>query len=78
MPPKLKSGAKISPKMPILPPKKEKTLIFMCIKVIVFIWCRLEDSNLQPIDYKSIALPIEPSRHIMVDATGFEPATSSV
>ncbi len=26
-------------------------------------WCRLSESNQQPIDYKSIALPIELRRH---------------
>ncbi len=26
-------------------------------------WCRLEDLNPQPTDYKSVALPIELSRH---------------
>ena len=29
-------------------------------------WCRLEDSNPRPIDYKSIALPTELSRPICV------------
>ena len=28
-----------------------------------FLWCRLLESNQQPIDYKSIALPVELSRH---------------
>ncbi len=27
-------------------------------------WCRLEDLNPQPTDYKSVALPIELSRHM--------------
>ena len=27
-------------------------------------WCRLQDLNPQPTDYKSVALPIELSRHI--------------
>ena len=26
-------------------------------------WCRLKESNPQPTDYKSVALPIELSRH---------------
>ena len=29
-----------------------------------FIWCRLKDLNPQPTDYKSVALPVELSRHI--------------
>ncbi len=29
-------------------------------------WCRLEDLNPQPTDYKSVALPIELSRHILL------------
>ena len=33
-------------------------------------WCRLKESNLQPIDYKSIALPIEPSRHLEKNGGG--------
>ena len=28
------------------------------------IWCRLQDLNPKPTDYKSVALPIELSRHI--------------
>ena len=40
-------------------------------------WCRLSESNQQPIDYKSIALPIELRRHL-VDTVGIEPTTSSV
>ncbi len=28
------------------------------------LWCRLEDLNPQPTDYKSVALPIELNRHI--------------
>ena len=27
-------------------------------------WCRLKDLNPQPTDYKSVALPIELSRHL--------------
>ena len=27
-------------------------------------WCRLKDLNPQPTDYKSVALPVELSRHI--------------
>lgn len=39
-------------------------------------WCRLKDLNPQPTDYKSVALPIELSRHIfMVEAEGLEPPT---
>ena len=41
------------------------------------IWCRLSESNQQPDDYKSTALPIELRRR-MVDAAGLEPTTSSV
>ena len=40
-------------------------------------WCRLSESNQQPDDYKSTALPIELRRH-MVDTVGIEPTTSSV
>ncbi len=29
-------------------------------------WCRLEDLNPQPTDYKSVALPIELSRRILL------------
>ena len=47
------------------------------------IWCRLKDLNPQPTDYKSVALPIELSRHfiyfkhyfLMVEANGLEPLT---
>ena len=28
-------------------------------------WCRREDLNPQPTDYKSVALPVELQRHIM-------------
>lgn len=35
-------------------------------------WCRLQESNPQPTDYKSVALPVVLSRH-MVGMTGFEP-----
>ena len=48
-------------------------------------WCRLKDLNPQPTDYKSVALPIELSRHflcflflhfiLMVEANGLEPLT---
>ncbi len=41
-------------------------------------WCRLSESNQQPTDYKSVALPIELRRHFLVDTTGIEPVTSSV
>ena len=38
--------------------------------------CRLEDLNPQPTDYKSVALPIELSRHKkMVARDGIEPPT---
>ena len=40
------------------------------------IWCRLKDLNPQPTDYKSVALPIELSRHKkMVEVNGLEPLT---
>ena len=29
-------------------------------------WCRPEDLNPQPTDYKSVALPVELGRHVMV------------
>jgi hypothetical protein len=51
-------------------------------------WCRREDLNPQPTDYKSVALPVELQRHItlstsasvhanaiMVGADGIEPPT---
>ena len=44
-------------------------------------WCRREDLNPQPTDYKSVALPVELRRQIlmgvgiMVDADGIEPPT---
>ena len=39
-------------------------------------WCRHQESNSGPTDYKSVALPIELSRHIfMVEAEGLEPPT---
>src|SRR5579875_1261906 len=34
------------------------------------LWCRLEDLNPQPTDYKSVALPIELNRHIWWRMTG--------
>ncbi len=37
-------------------------------------WCRPEDLNPQPTDYKSVALPVELGRHMVEDA-GLEPAT---
>ena len=40
-------------------------------------WCRLSESNQQPDDYKSTALPIELRRRL-VDTVGIEPTTSSV
>ena len=30
-------------------------------------WCRREDLNPQPTDYKSVALPVELQRHISLD-----------
>ncbi len=38
-------------------------------------WCRPEDLNPQPTDYKSVALPIELDRLKMVEDAGLEPAT---
>ena len=38
-------------------------------------WCRNQDLNPEPTDYKSVALPIELFRHIMVGDTGLEPVT---
>ena len=38
-------------------------------------WCRNQDLNPEPTDYKSVALPIELFRHYMVDDTGLEPVT---
>src|SRR5690554_1330472 len=40
-------------------------------------WSRRSDSNRQPADYKSAALPIEPRRQ-MAELTGVEPAISCV
>ncbi len=37
------------------------------LKISIFLykrWCRPEDLNPQPTDYKSVALPIELGRHI--------------
>jgi hypothetical protein len=31
--------------------------------IVATFWCRLQDLNPQPTDYKSVALPIELSRH---------------
>jgi hypothetical protein len=41
------------------------------------IWCREQELNPQPTDYKTVALPIELSRHMAV-STGFEPALPCV
>ena len=41
---------------------------------IILKWCRPEDLNPQPTDYKSVALPIELGRQMVEDA-GLEPAT---
>ena len=38
-------------------------------------WCQLQESNPQPTDYKSVALPVAPSWHKMVGDTGLEPVT---
>ena len=40
-------------------------------------WCRPEDLNPQPTDYKSVALPIELGRQMkyMVEDDGLEPPT---
>ena len=39
-------------------------------------WCRPEDLNPQPTDYKSVALPIELGRQtLMVEDDGIEPPT---
>ena len=38
-------------------------------------WCRRKELNPQPTDYKSVALPIELLRHIMVAQDGIEPPT---
>ncbi len=43
-------------------------------------WCRLRESNPQPTDYKSVALPVTLSRRYkipkkMVGAIGLEPMT---
>ncbi len=39
------------------------------------IWCRKQDLNPQPPDYKSVALPFELFRLFMVDDDGLEPPT---
>ena len=44
----------------------------------IAIWCRKQDLNPQPTDYKSVALPIELFRHLMVTRTGFEPVYACV
>ncbi len=41
-------------------------------------WCRQEDLNPQPTDYKSVALPVELHRQVknkMVEDDGIEPPT---
>ena len=38
-------------------------------------WCRNQESNPEPTDYKSVALPIELFRQIMVGDIGLEPIT---
>ena len=56
----------------------------MSIKSVHIVWCRLSESNQQPIDYKSIALPIELHQQEaqqeakMATRKGLEPSTSSV
>ena len=44
------------------------------ILTVYLIWSRLSESNQQPADYKSAALPVELSRH-MVPWGGIEPPT---
>ncbi len=41
----------------------------------IAIWCRKQDLNPQPTDYKSVALPIELFRLFMVEDDGLEPPT---
>ena len=38
-------------------------------------WCRKQESNPQPTDYKSVALPVAPFRQNMVGDIGLEPMT---
>ncbi len=61
------------------PPKVLLTIIqklYISLK-----WCRPKESNPQPTDYKSVALPIELGRQnvilkkMMVEDAGLEPAT---
>ena len=41
------------------------------IELSSYKWCRRQESNLQPTDYKSVALPVAPRRH-MVERERFE------
>ena len=60
--------------------KVKYCFLFFYIKTRTFnsssllsIWCRKQDLNPQPTDYKSVALPIELFRHILVPVVGVEP-----
>ena len=47
--------------------------------LLIFLWCRLSDSNQPPTDYKSVALPDELKRqNFMAEVTRLELATSCV
>ena len=53
----------------------KKIRAYLLCRVIYLLssnWCRHQDSNSGPIDYKSIALPTELCRH-MAEDVGFEP-----
>ncbi len=52
--------------------REDRTFIF-CLRLLNK-WCRPEDLNPQPTDYKSVALPIELGR-LMVEDDGLEPPT---
>ena len=49
-----------------------------CIKNVLVTWCRRPESNQQPTDYKSVALPLSHAGRRMVGVRGVEPPTSSV
>ncbi len=40
--------------------------LFQCVRIESFVWCRQNESNARPTDYKSVALPTELCRLITV------------
>lgn len=51
------------------------SLLKRLVYLTIWKWCRQEDLNPQPTDYKSVALPIELHRQIVVARDGIEPPT---